>query len=407
MQSHSGPSVDLAIFALHLSGISSLLGAMNLIQYIFVCINSAKQEEKNSSQSVITKDKFFSNNGTNNSKPPKKDKTIWKTLLGRTKHSKHPHRLAYEQLKSGKNINLKVLNGILAYSNIKVSEKEFKYLLGCRKTNGFTLNDLNGTDSKKMIQEKIGSPSDKIQLAGVYIFKHKITGDKYVGSSSQLAIRLNGYLKGKHKTTGLFIPNLKKEKFQNFTLEIIPLLNNYLFRSEIVLEQYYLLDPSFNLNRIKVANNPSGSNAKPLYMYNRDKSILYYHSAQQKDFILKLNIHYITFNKHLENGSYYLGKYLFTREAVVSAKVPNISVTDLALMLKKDRIKFNQNKPLTSLSKSVVITDIHNSKNSKQFLSLGKCVEYLKSINLPANQSTLVRYIKLQKVYLGYICKYV
>ena len=31
MQSHSGPSVDLAIFALHLSGVSSLLGAMNFI----------------------------------------------------------------------------------------------------------------------------------------------------------------------------------------------------------------------------------------------------------------------------------------------------------------------------------------------------------------------------------------
>ena len=29
IQSHSGPSVDLAIFGLHLSGISSLLGAMN------------------------------------------------------------------------------------------------------------------------------------------------------------------------------------------------------------------------------------------------------------------------------------------------------------------------------------------------------------------------------------------
>ncbi|KXL41612.1 MAG: hypothetical protein FE78DRAFT_83459 [Acidomyces sp. 'richmondensis'] len=31
---HSGPSVDLAIFALHLSGISSLLGAMNFITTI-------------------------------------------------------------------------------------------------------------------------------------------------------------------------------------------------------------------------------------------------------------------------------------------------------------------------------------------------------------------------------------
>jgi cytochrome c oxidase subunit 1 len=30
-QSHSGPAVDLAIFGLHLAGVSSLLGAMNLI----------------------------------------------------------------------------------------------------------------------------------------------------------------------------------------------------------------------------------------------------------------------------------------------------------------------------------------------------------------------------------------
>ena len=34
IQSHSGPSVDLAIFALHLSGISSLLGSMNFITTI-------------------------------------------------------------------------------------------------------------------------------------------------------------------------------------------------------------------------------------------------------------------------------------------------------------------------------------------------------------------------------------
>ena len=34
IQSHSGPSVDLAIFALHLSRIRSLLGAMNFITTI-------------------------------------------------------------------------------------------------------------------------------------------------------------------------------------------------------------------------------------------------------------------------------------------------------------------------------------------------------------------------------------
>ena len=83
--------------------------------------------------------------------------------------------------------------------------------------------------------------------------------------------------------------------------------------TEIVLEQHYLLDSSFDLNTIRISNNPSGSNAKPLYMYNRDKTILYYYSTQQKDFINNLNISHFTFTKHLNKGSYYLGKYLFSR----------------------------------------------------------------------------------------------
>jgi len=171
--------------------------------------------------------------------------------------------------------------------------------------------------------------------------------------------------------------------------------NNYDFRSEIVLEQYCLLDPSFNLNTVKVANNPSGSNAKHvaqltpdsrdhslmkslinyfkpsssnivtstcrrkandrgnfkentaapcsyLYMYNRDKTICYYHIKSRKDFIISLKIHYATFEKHLANGTYYLGKYLFTREFVQSAKFKEMSIGELISMLEKDREIFKR-----------------------------------------------------------------
>jgi hypothetical protein len=190
-------------------------------------------------------------------------------------------------------------------------------------------------------------------------------------------------------------------------LEVIPLYDNYEFRSDIVLEQYYLLDPSFNLNTVRVANNPSGSNAKPLYMYNRDKTILYYSSMQQKDFIINLNIHHVTFNKHLKKGTYYLSRYLFTREPALNAKISNISITDLALKLENERVKFNKIKPLNSLSRSIMLIDEEDSNKTELFPSLGKCVEYLKSKGLPATQVTLIKRIETNKAYHGYKCKYV
>lgn len=241
----------------------------------------------------------------------------------------------------------------------------------------------------------------KIQVSGVYIFKHKETGEKYVGFSSQLVIRLNGYFKDKYKAIGLLIPQLKRN-LSKFTLEVIPLYDNYVFRSEIVLEQYYLLDPSFNLNTVRVVNNLSGSKAKPLYMYNRDKSIFNYFSMQQKDFFTNLNISYVTFNKHLNKGTYYLGRYLFTREPALNTKISDMSITDLALKLENDRLKNNKVKPISSLSKLVMLIDEKDCNKTNIFPSLGKCVEYLNSKGLPANQSTLVRRINTNKAYQGY-----
>lgn len=66
---------------------------------------------------------------------------------------------------------------------------------------------------------------------------------------------------------------------------------------------------------------------------------VYYIFFIQVDFIRKLNVHHITFSKHLKNGTFYLGKYLFSSEPVLTAKVKDMSDLDLALMLEKDRVK--------------------------------------------------------------------
>jgi len=137
---------------------------------------------------------------------------------------------------------------------------------------------------------------------------------------------------------------------------------------------------------------------------------LYYFSSQQQDFINNLNIHYITFNKHLKNGTYYLGKYLFTREPVLTAKLIDMSVSDLVIVLEKDRVKHNKEKPVNSSSKKILLVDVNNQNNTELFVSLGKPgptllrqswtghIEYLRNKGLPATQKTLVKYINTGQV---------
>ena len=412
IQSHSGPSVDLAIFALHLSGISSLLGAMNL-RRIFIFMRWLARKYSISFGLKISKcyfslKKFKSDfkNMVNKNFPNKKSKFYnkWKDILLRTGPNRHSHVIAFEQLNSGKPMTASKINEILAYCNITISDEKLKYLLN---TPSFLLMDLYKKNiTKQILKDELGVPYGKQKIPGIYIFTHLTTGKKYVGSSTELALRLNGYINLTHKESGLLIPLLKKERLTNFSLQVFPFRNNYRKGWEIVLEQYYLVDPSYTLNTIRVANNPSGSNTKSLYMYNRDMSILYYSSTQQIDFIRKLNIHHTTFTKHLNNGTYYLGKYLFTREPVLTAKVKDLNYLDLSSMLEKDRLKFNINKPLVSLAKPIVLTDANNKSNTIILPSLGKCIEFLKNKGLPANQITLIKYINSGKSYHGYFYKY-
>jgi len=302
-------------------------------------------------------------------------------------------------------VTANTINSILAHCNITITEKELESLLN---TPSFMVTNLNNkVIAKKTLKDKLGLPDGKQRIPGIYIFTHLTSGRKYVGSSSELALRLHGYIQLTHKESGLLIPLLNKEKLKNFSLQVYPFYNNYIKGSELILEQYYLVDPNFTLNSIRVANNTSGSNAKSLYMYNRDMSILYYSSTQQIDFIRKLNIHHTTFTKHVNKGTYYLGKYLFLREPVLTAKVEYKKDVELFSMLEKDRLKFNKYKPLHSLSKSVLITEINDTNNSIIVPSVDKCIEYLRNKGLVANRITFIKYINIGKPYKGYLCKYV
>lgn len=73
------------------------------------------------------------------------------------------------------------------------------------------------------------------------------------------------------------------------------------------------------------------------YMYNRDKSILYYSSQRLSDYNL-LGIHFFTLKTHLKKGTYYLGKYSFSKNYIDSAKRLKMSFFDVESRLIKDRM---------------------------------------------------------------------
>ena len=190
----------------------------------------------------------------------------------------------------------------------------------------------------------------------------------------------------------------------------------------MILEQYFLLLPEFNLNTILVSNNPSGkkktnsffTGAKPLFMYNRDGSICYYKSTKQVDFVRKLGIHKVTFMKHLEQGTYYLNKYLFSIDELPNAQQSDLTVEEVATMLDIDRVNNNKNKALVPrlikfqgnfIRRSVAVTLINiETKEEYKFPSLGTAIKFLKNASYPADQRTLVKRINTNIPYYGFTC---
>ena len=430
IQSHSGPSVDLAIFGLHLSGISSMLGAMNFGRVMLRQLTSDtlfnrwfnlklfyNGKPNNNKPKKYNNKRYYSTKKDNNDKPinstrggsehPREGTNIdykWKYVFevwGFTKEQKRSHVLAFEYFYSKKIITAKMINEILEVNKIKTTDEQLKNLVN---TKSFFYHEFN-LRTFRDIEEKLGKAWGKTTVAGVYIFTHIPSGRKYVGSSNHLSHRISQYFWGREKNIGLIVPLLKKEKNKNFTLEIFPLFHNYVKKSEIVLEQYYLLNPLFTLNTLRHATVVASNNGKPIFMYNRDMSILYYYTSEQINLIRNFNIHHTTLTKHLNNGTYYLGKYKFLREPVLTAKVKDMSDTDLVINLEKDRVEYNKSKPLNSLSKPVILIDENNKNITIKFESLGKVICFLKNKELPARQGTLVKRLNTNIAYQGYYIK--
>ena len=121
------------------------------------------------------------------------------------------------QINTKESANYLVINNILLNQNLSVTKSKLEELL---KVKGVEINlPVNSKEDKNLLDQLTGKSKYK-GFSGVYIFIHKYSGHKYVGSSNQLRRRMDYYFKGDFSLGGKLLPLLHKEGLKAFKLII-------------------------------------------------------------------------------------------------------------------------------------------------------------------------------------------
>lgn len=335
----------------------------------------------------------------------------------------NPESLALEHINSEKPTTSSIINKILLNQNLSVTDSKLEKLL---KVQGVEFDfPISITQNLKLFAELTGKSKYK-GFSGIYVFIHKNTGQKYVGSSNLLRRRMDYYFKvpggacgawdrrsrGDSTLTGKFLPLLHKDGLKAFKLIIFKLDSN-IFSNEdaLILEQYNLLNKEFNLNTLRVVNSGS-SKGDPVYVYDLTCSTLYYHAKSSIELKRVLKIHTITSKKYVDSKIPYLNKFLLLSYPISTALTSNFSVEKLVDIMQKERQNTYRLGTRRSISVELEIQEGNTFVNSDcigrtlNFDSLTFCIEYLRELGLTIKRDTLTKYIKNQKVFHNFLCKY-
>lgn len=334
----------------------------------------------------------------------------------------YPESYALEHINSGKLTSSSILNKILLNQNLSVTDSKLEELL---KVKGVELDLPIGTypsdrENNKLLVELTGISKYK-GFSGVYIFIHKNTGQKYAGSSNLLRRRMDYYFKEDYPLLarrasgyGKFLPLLHKEGLKAFKLIIFKLdSNKFSNQDALILEQYYLLKKEFNLNTLRVVNAGS-SKGDAVYVYDIKCSTLYYHAKSKIELKRVLKIHTETSKKFVDSKIPYLNKFLLLSYPIPTALTSNISKEKLINMMQKERQDMYTLGTRRSISVELEIKEGNTFVDSQclqrgytlNFDSLTSCIEYLRELGLTIKRDTLTKYIKNQKEFHNFLCKY-
>jgi hypothetical protein len=134
------------------------------------------------------------------------------------------------------------------------------------------------------------------------------------------------------------------------------------------LENYFLLDPSFNLNISRVAGLPNPK-TRGIYLYNKDKDELIYSSKSLKDIARTLGIGSSVVYTHIYSQSCYLANYYLTTYHIATPKPVAYSEIYIQNMFAKDRNNttsylYNKDKSglyFSGLNKDLFLLSIYSS----------------------------------------------
>jgi hypothetical protein len=249
----------------------------------------------------------------------------------------NPESLALEHINSGNPTTSSVINKILLNQNLSINDSKLEELL---KVEGVEIDlaiTTPGSSSNKKLLDELTGKSKYKGFSGVYIFIHKDTGHKYVGSSNLLRRRMDYYFKGDFTIAGKFLPLLHQEGLKAFKLIIFKLdSSKFSNKDALILEQYYLLNKEFNLNTLRVVNAGS-SKGDAVYVYDLTCSTLYYHAKSKIELKRVLKIHTETSKKFVDSKIPYLNKFFLLSYPIPTALISNISVEELVKIMQKER----------------------------------------------------------------------
>jgi len=315
--------------------------------------------------------------------------------------------LAKEHIDSGKPTTHLVINNILLNQNLSNSKEKLEELL---KVKGVEL-DLPVGDDKTLLNQLTGNSKYK-GFMGVYIFIHKATGQKYVGSSNLLRRRMEYYFKNDFPLIGKFLPLLHKDGLKAFKL-IIFKLDSTKFNSKdaLYLEQYYLLHKEFNLNTLRVVNAGS-SKGNGVYIYDLSCSTLYYHANSQIELKRILRVHPETCKKYIDTGKPYLGKFILLSYYISTANIGKLTVDELLEIMQTNRkdayvLATRKSVPVNlEILKGNTFVDPSLIDTTLNFNSLTSCIDYLNKLGIDIKREILLKYIKNEKEFYNFLCKY-